>query len=109
MFWTTTTAAFEDVGRGAIFVDTTVQPIPGAGNPFAYFSQEQVEEQGDEEARRMVAGYDSTNELVLVLLKSGDRTSTYRVGVLPPGPQETVAGEVTPGYTGEPAAEPKLE
>jgi len=57
----------------------------------------------------MVAGYDPMHELVLVLLKSGSRSSTYRVGVLPPGPRETTASEVTPGYTGEPAAEPKLE
>jgi len=97
VFWRTATAAFEDVGRGAIVVDTTVQPTSGAGNPFAYVSQEQVEEHGDEDTRRMVSGYDPTNELVLVLLKSGDRISIYWVGVLPPGSQEAVTREVKPG------------
>jgi hypothetical protein len=38
LFWTAATGAFEGMGRGAIFVDTTVQPIPGTGHPFAYFS-----------------------------------------------------------------------
>jgi len=109
VFWTTAAAAFEDVGRGAIVVDTTVQSIPGPGNPFAYASQKQVEEGGDEDARRMVAGYDPARELVLVLLKSGNRISTYRAMALPPEPQETVTSEATPGYTGGPAAEPKLE
>jgi len=37
-FWTAATTGFEDAGRGAIVVDTTLEPIPGKGNPFAYFS-----------------------------------------------------------------------
>jgi hypothetical protein len=78
VFWTAATVAFEDVGRGAIVVDTTSEPIPGAGNPFAYFSQERIEERGNEDTQRMVGEYDPTQELVLVLLKSG-RISTYRV------------------------------
>lgn len=40
IFWTAATLAFEDAGRGAIVVDTTVQPIPGAEQPVGYFSQE---------------------------------------------------------------------
>jgi hypothetical protein len=109
VFWTAATAAFEDTGRGAIVVDTTSQPVPGAGHPFAYFSQERVEERDNENTRRMVAEYDPTQELVLVLLKSGDRTSTYRVGVLPPGLQEAVVSEIMPSQTRKPAAESKLE
>jgi len=82
VFWMTATAAFEDAGRGAIVIDTTLEPVPGAGNPFAYFSQEQVEERGNEDIQRMVAEYDPTQEFVVVLLKSGDRVSTYRVGAV---------------------------
>jgi len=96
VFWTTATAAFEDAGRGAMVVDTTCQPVPGAGNPFVYLSQEQVEEQGNEDTRRMVAEYDPTQEFVVVLLKSGDRTSTYRVGLVPPGSQGTRASNSRP-------------
>ncbi len=62
----------------------------------------------------MVAEYDPTQEFVVVLLKSGDRISTYRVGprmqfirVLP-GLEKVVANEVIPSHTGEPAAKPKL-
>jgi len=38
-FWTAATTGFEDARRGAIVVDTTLEPIPGKGNPFAFFSQ----------------------------------------------------------------------
>jgi hypothetical protein len=101
--------AFEEEGRGAIVVDVTSQPVPGAGHPFAYFPQEQIEEQDDEDIRRMVAEYDPTQEFVVVLLKSGDRTSTYRVGIVPPGHQASAAPEDVPDHTGKPAAESELE
>ena len=41
-FWTVSTAALEDAGRGAIVVDTTSQAMPGAGHPFGYFPQERA-------------------------------------------------------------------
>lgn len=71
--------AYAGTGRGAIVIDTTIQPHPEAGHPFAYFSQAQIEEDNDEDIKRMVAGYDPDQEFVLVLLKSEDRTSTYRI------------------------------
>ena len=58
---------------------TTTQPIPSSGNSFAYLSRDQIEARANDDTRRMVAEYDPTQELVLVLLKSG-RISTYRVG-----------------------------
>ena len=82
VFRTVATTALKDAGRGTIVVDTTLEPVPGAGNPFAYFSQEQVEERGNEDTQRMVAKYDPTQEFVVVLLKSGDCVSTYRVGTV---------------------------
>jgi len=33
LFWTTATTALEDAERGAIVVDTTLEPIQGGGNP----------------------------------------------------------------------------
>ena len=81
VFWTAVLNAIADTGLGAIVIDTTTQPIPGAGNPFAYYSQEQVERQGNKDTRRMVREYDPVHELVVVLLKSG-RISTYRVRAL---------------------------
>jgi len=107
-FWTAASAGFEDAGRGAIVVDTTLEPIPGKGNPYAFFPQEEVEEHGNEDTRRMVAEYDPMQEFVVVLLKSGDRTSTYWVRNLRPGLQEDMADEVTPVHTGKPTAKPKL-
>jgi hypothetical protein len=109
VFSAVASAAFKDEGRGAIVIETTLEPIPGAGNPFAYFPQEQIEEQDDEDIRRMVAEYDPTQEFVVVLLKRDDRVSTYRVGIVPPGPPEAEAGEDTPNRDGEPAEDPELE
>jgi len=66
-FWTAATTGFDDAGRGAIVVDTTLEPIPGKGNPFAYFSREQVEEHGNEDTVRQVSEYDPAQEFVIVL------------------------------------------
>ena len=32
-FWSAATAAFDDAGRGAIVVDTALEPVQGGGNP----------------------------------------------------------------------------
>jgi hypothetical protein len=77
--------AFQDAGRGAIVVDTTVQPIPGGGHPFGYFDQEFVKEELDEDTKRMVQEYDPDQELILVLLKEENRTSSYRIRSRPAG------------------------
>jgi hypothetical protein len=81
-FWTAASTAFQDVGAGAIVVDTTVQPIADSGHPFGYFSQELIEQQANEDTVRMVSEYDPQREFVVVLLKSDDRISTYRVRAL---------------------------
>ena len=78
-FWTTATAAFEAQGRGAIVVDTTSRPDPKAGHPFGYFPEDQIEAYGEEGINRMTSEYNPEHELVVVLLKPQDRTSTYRV------------------------------
>lgn len=79
IFWPAATVAFEEIGRGAIVVDTTTQPVEGAGNLFAYFPQEFMELYDDEDTRRFVKEYDPRKEIVVMLLKSHDRTSTYRI------------------------------
>jgi len=107
-FWTAATAGFHGAGRDAIVVDTTLEPIPGAGNPFAYFSQEQVEDHGNEDAVRQMSECDPAQEFVVVLPKSGDRTSTYRVCNLGPGLREDTANPVATDDAGEAAAKPKL-
>ncbi len=70
--------AFKSSGRGAIVVDTNSRPT-GEGNPFGYFIQEIVEQGDDEDIKRMVREYNPEEELVIVLIKSQERTSTYRV------------------------------
>jgi hypothetical protein len=101
--------AFENTGRGAIVVDTTSQAMPGAGHPFGYFSQEQIEELGDEDTSRIVTEYEPAQEFVVVLLKPQDRASTYRLGAVARGLQDAVPSEVASGHTGELATEPELK
>lgn len=79
IFYLAAGVAYEDAGRGAIVVDTTVQPVEGLGHPFGYFAQEQIEEYDDEGTKRIVQEYDPDQEFVLVLLKAENRTSTYRI------------------------------
>lgn len=79
IFCATATAAYEETGRGAIVVDTTTQPSPDAGHPFGYLSQNQLEQDGDEDTKRMLSQYDPSRELVLLLLKPEYRTSSYRI------------------------------
>lgn len=83
-FWTVARAGYEHEGRGALIVDTTVRPT-GAGHPFGYITQEQVQQLGSQDEIRMVAAYDPAWELVIILLKAGDRMSAYRISI--PGQQ----------------------
>ena len=82
-FWAAASAAYKETGRGLIIVDTTRQPLQGAGHPFGYFPQEGIEQFDDEDTKRLVNEYDPKREFVVMLLKANERTSTYRVG-LPP-------------------------
>jgi len=87
VFWPVAQQRYEEHGRGAIVVDTTRLPT-GEGHPFGYFPQQMVEQTGDEDTQRMVREYDPSWEMVTVLLKTHDRISTYRAGVLPRKPKE---------------------
>jgi len=87
VFWPAAQRACEELGRGAIVVDTTSRPT-GEGHPFGYFPQEKVEQTGDEDAQRMVREYEPSWEIVAVLLKTEERTSTYRVGIVPRKPKK---------------------
>jgi hypothetical protein len=79
--------AFGELGRGAIVVDTTIAVRPAGkgsgGNPFGYFPQATFETGDDEDIKRMVRAYDPAQELVIMLIKSENRVSMYRVGTRP--------------------------
>ena len=83
-FWPLAKEVFKEVGRGAIVVDTTSQPT-GEGNPYGYFSQEDLTKFEDEDTDRMLENYDPEKEFVILLLKPKDRTSTYRIKAFQPG------------------------
>ena len=83
LFHQVAVAALAELGRGAIVVDITETPVPGAGHPFGYVSQEQIDLAGDEDTKRLVREYIPDQELVVMLLKPFNRTSSYRVRALP--------------------------
>jgi hypothetical protein len=75
---------FQDAGRGAVVIDTTiiVQHEAGTSHPFLYLPEQALAEKKTlVDALRMVRAYEPARELVTVLLKPHDRESTYRIGV----------------------------
>ena len=79
--------AYAESGRGAVVVDTTSQPIAGGGHPYTYFPQEEIEESGDEDTKRLVRQYDPSTDFVVMLLKPHDRTSSYQLRMQERGAQ----------------------
>jgi hypothetical protein len=80
-FWDAAQRGFVEFGRGAVTVETTVQPEPDRGNPMFYLSQEQVGEYFGPDEIRMVAQYEPEWQFVAILLKEDDKVSSYRVGM----------------------------
>lgn len=107
--WGVAAPSFGETGRGAIYVDTSAQRLPRAGDPFAYLPQNQAQELYNEDTRRMVAEYDPAHELVLVLLKTDERTSAYRVRVIQRGREEAMSTAPSSERAPQPAGEPTLE
>lgn len=88
VFWPAAQEQYAEQGRGAIVVDTTVQPEGESGHPFTYFDEAKVAETADGDAERMVREYDPETEIVIAMLKEHERVSVYRVQV----PQEAREG-----------------
>ena len=81
IFWPAAQVGYETVGRGAIVVDTTSRPT-GQGHPFGYLDQAAIEQGMPDDTQRLVGEYDPSREFVTALLKSQDRISSYRLGVI---------------------------
>jgi hypothetical protein len=84
VFWPLAQRGYQEVGRGAVVVNTRelVAHRGGMGHPFGYLEQETIAQHGDEDTQRMVGEYVPNEEFVSVLLKPQDRQSTYRVRVV---------------------------
>lgn len=87
-FWKVARSGFEAEGRGALVIDV-VALATGTGHQFGYVRQEQIQQFGGKDEIRMVATYDPSWELVIVLLKLKDRISSYRVGIPDKRPKPT--------------------
>ena len=80
VLWPVARQGYDEFGRGAIVVDTTLRPA-GAGHPGGYVSQEMIKQISDDNSQGMVKEYVPSSEFVAVLLKSEDRVSSYRLQV----------------------------
>lgn len=78
VFQIASASAFIEVGRGAVVVETTILE-EDEWHPFAYYPQEVVDLDFDEDTQRMVQEYEPFEEFVIVLLKPEERTSTSRI------------------------------
>ena len=58
-------------------VDTTSQPVPGKGNPFAYVTQAELGKIPDEDMERIMREYDPTKGVGGCAFRVKQRTSTY--------------------------------
>ena len=77
-FWSAAILAYQDLGRGAIVVETNFR-VPQGGHPIAYLTEEQIARYEDEHINRLVTGYTPEEELVVILIKERQRTSAYRL------------------------------
>ena len=77
VFWPLAQAALASAGIGALFIELTIRY--GTGHPILYVPKEDVELLDDPDMLRMLNEYDPFREMVIVLLKAQQRTSTYRV------------------------------
>ena len=76
-FWSAAILAYQELGRGAIVVETNYRVREG-GHPAAYLTEEHISRY-DDDIKRLVTDYTPEEELVVILIKEQQRTSAYRV------------------------------
>ena len=67
-------------GRGAVAVDLIRPPVNG-GNLCVYWPQKHIDACAGEAVRALVREYEPESEVVVMILKPGDRISAYRLRV----------------------------
>ena len=77
-FWSTAILAYQELGRGAIVVETNYR-VPDGGHPTAFLTEEHIARYDDEAINRLLTEYTPEQELVVILLKEQQRTSAYRL------------------------------
>lgn len=79
VFWPAAQKQYQEQGRGALVIDITVRVGERGVHPFTYAPQKMIEEGSDADLKRLVREYVPEREMVVTLLKSQERMSTYRV------------------------------
>lgn len=69
---------FDELGPGAILVDT-LSKNEVTGHPFWYLPQAAFEAMDDDNTLALMREIDPAEELIVILIKSGNLSSTYRV------------------------------
>jgi hypothetical protein len=70
---------FDEIGPGAIFVNTTEYDEDESRHPCYYMPQAIIEELENEETKRIVREYDPHQEFVIILVKAGERECTHQI------------------------------
>ena len=78
LFWETAVQGARLIGRGAIVVDVIARPM-GERNLFSYFTQPDMERFQNEQIAQFVQDYSPDEEFVIVLLKTENKLSSYRI------------------------------
>lgn len=81
LFWPAAQEQYQEQGRGALVVDTTVRVGERGVHPFTYAPLEVIEEGNDEDLKRLVREYLPEREMVVTLLKPQERMSSYRMEI----------------------------
>ena len=74
-FYAASAVAAEQIGRGALIIDTTIQ-MPHGGHPMSYQAEGEIEP--DNALHTLLQEYDPHREFVVTLLKPEGQTSTHR-------------------------------
>lgn len=70
---------YDEIGPGAVFIDTREYDEGKNSHPFYYLSQANIEELENEETKQVISEYSPNQELVIVLIKTGERECVYKI------------------------------
>lgn len=80
-FWSTAYAGYYDEGRGAVVIDTTVEPL-GEDTPFYYVQHARFTDREDDVSRQvatLVTEYDPQEQFVAVFIRPGGEEQEFSI------------------------------
>jgi hypothetical protein len=78
--WSSGRKQYRTDGRGALIILADKPPLPGQGYPIYWLTEAQLKAARDADAVRMMAKYDPSKEIVIVVDHGKGGSSVYQVG-----------------------------